>query len=160
MNHKIDFQNNLNNDALLGAFNYLASLPGKDVRTQLIDAFNFWFKVDSEKLDIIKDVIRMLHTSSLLVDDVEDDSNLRRGYPVAHKIYGIPATINTANYVYFLALKKELIQLHQGQGMELYWRDNLICPSEEEYLIMVSKKTGGLFRLAIRMIIACSSVKL
>ncbi len=64
------------------------------------------------------------------MDDVEDDSLLRRGMPgnhspklstnlalkpklpkltssslaaVAHKIYGVPQTINSANYVYFLA---------------------------------------------------------
>ncbi|PVU91615.1 hypothetical protein BB561_004316 [Smittium simulii] len=163
------------NEILLGAYTYLCSLPGKDIRTQLINAFNSWFQVSNEKIDCIKDVIRMLHTSSLLVDDVEDNSDLRRGFPVAHKIYGIPATINTANYIYFLALKKvlelndpnlvgiftdELIQLHQGQGMELYWRDNLLCPTEDQYITMVSKKTGGLFRLAVRLIQASSSINL
>lgn len=40
------------------------------------------------------------------VDDIEDDSQLRRGIPVAHKIFGVPQTINTANYVYFLAYQE------------------------------------------------------
>ena len=40
------------------------------------------------------------------VDDVEDNSQLRRGAPVAHKIYGVPQTINSANYVYFLAFQE------------------------------------------------------
>ena len=31
---------------------------------------------------------------------------LRRGIPVAHSIYGVPNTINCANYVYFLALER------------------------------------------------------
>lgn len=44
------------------------------------------------------------------MDDVEDNSELRRGIPVAHTIYGIPQTINTANYVYFLAMQ-ELLRL-------------------------------------------------
>ena len=35
--------------------------------------------------------------------------------------------------------------------MDLHWRDNLIVPSEEEYLSMVMNKTGGLFRLSIRL---------
>lgn len=39
------------------------------------------------------------------MDDVEDNSELRRGLPVAHAIYGIPQTINTANYVYFQAMQ-------------------------------------------------------
>ena len=32
--------------------------------------------------------------------------------PVAHNIYGIPHTINTANYVYFLGLQKCLTLDH------------------------------------------------
>lgn len=58
------------------------------------------------------------------MDDVEDNSELRRGIPVAHTIYGVPQTINTANYVYFLAMQ-ELLKLgaddHQkgkGKGKE------------------------------------------
>lgn len=35
------------------------------------------------------------------VDDIEDNSKLRRGVPVAHSIYGVASTINAANYVYF-----------------------------------------------------------
>jgi geranylgeranyl diphosphate synthase type 3 len=53
---------------------------------------------------------------------------------------------------------EELINLHRGQGMDLYWRDHLTCPTEQEYLEMVSNKTGGLFRLAIRIMQAESSV--
>ena len=28
------------------------------------------------------------------------------------------------------------------QGMEIYWRDNFLCPTEEEYRLMISRKTG------------------
>ena len=85
---------------------------------------------------------------------------------MAHNIFGTPQTINSANYVYFLALEevqklhnlsaidvyvKELLNLHRGQGMDLFWRDTLTCPSEEEYLEMVGNKTGGLFRLAVKL---------
>jgi geranylgeranyl diphosphate synthase, type III len=53
-------------------------------------------------------------THSQRVDDIEDDSQLRRGEPVAHKIYGIPQTINTANYVFFLAYQ-ELFKLRDEE---------------------------------------------
>ncbi|RAH65118.1 FPP/GGPP synthase family protein [Aspergillus aculeatinus CBS 121060] len=100
------------------------------------------------------------------IDDVEDNSVLRRGIPVAHNIYGTAQTINSANYVYFLALQEvqklhspaaidiyvqELLNLHRGQGMDLFWRETLTCPTEEEYLEMVGNKTGGLFRLAVKL---------
>ena len=81
----------------------------------------------------------MLHNASLLLDDIEDSSILRRGIPVAHKIYGEASTINSANYVMFIALERvialghpaavgvyteQMLELHRGQGMEIYWRDN------------------------------------
>ena len=126
-------------------------------------------------LAVITKVVGMLHTSSLLIDDVQDGSQLRRGLPVAHNIFGTAQTINSANYVYFLALKElqtlenrdeamdiftnELLNLHRGQGMDLYWRDTLTCPTEDDYLEMVQNKTGGLFRLAVKLMQAESSEK-
>ncbi|KAJ2846066.1 hypothetical protein GGI22_006359, partial [Coemansia erecta] len=143
-------------EALLAPYEYLSQVPGKEVRTVMIRAFNDWLQLDSDKLGAIASIIRKLHTASLMIDDVEDSSDLRRGIPVTHKIYGVPMTINTANYVYFVALQDvlrlekprlvdifstELLNLHRGQGMELYWRDTLTCPSEKQYMEMISHKT-------------------
>lgn len=44
-----------------------------------------------------------------------------------------------------------ILELHRGQGMELYWRDKFICPSEGNYFEMIRKKTGGLYLLGIRL---------
>lgn len=157
---------------VLGPYEYLLHSPGKDIRKQLIEAFNAWLKVPPESLAIITNVVGMLHTASLLIDDVEDSSILRRGLPVAHSIFGTAQTINSANYVYFAALQEllklenpkvikiyseELCNLHRGQGMDLFWRDTLTCPSEDDYLEMVGNKTGGLFRLAVQLMQAESS---
>ncbi|KAL4960269.1 FPP/GGPP synthase family protein [Aspergillus stella-maris] len=161
-----------NEEIIMGPYDYMLQHPGKDLRRQMINAFNAWLKVPPESLAIITKVIAMLHTASLLVDDVEDNSVLRRGTPVAHSIYGTAQTINSANYVYFLALQEvqklkspaaidiyvqELLNLHRGQGMDLFWRDTLTCPSEAEYLEMVGNKTGGLFRLAVKLMQAEST---
>ncbi|KAF9215100.1 geranylgeranyl pyrophosphate synthetase [Podila verticillata] len=147
--------------ALLEPYTYISSTPGKEMRTELIESFNLWLKVPPKELAIITKVVKMLHTASLLVDDIEDDSQLRRGEPVAHKIFGVPATINCANYVYFLALS-ELAKIPNPKmlaiftGMELLWRDSLTCPTEEEYIAMVNDKTGGLLRLAVKLMQASS----
>jgi len=45
----------------------------------------------------------------------------------------------------------ELQNLHVGQGYDLCWTRHITCPTEEEYLEMVGKKTGGLFRLLARL---------
>ncbi|KAK6329696.1 geranylgeranyl pyrophosphate synthetase [Orbilia brochopaga] len=160
--------------AVCAPYDYLSSLPGKDIRSQLIQAFNVYLQVPEESLTIIKQVVAMLHNASLLVDDVEDNSLLRRGFPVAHSLFGVAQTINSANYIYFRAMNEitklgnpecvhafteELINLHRGQGMDLFWRDTLTCPSEDDYLEMVSNKTGGLFRLAIKLMQAQSASK-
>jgi geranylgeranyl diphosphate synthase type 3 len=162
--HKADQQ-------VLEPFRYLCEVPGKNVRGQLVDAFNLWFKIPDEKVKAIKEVIGSLHTASLLIDDIEDNSKLRRGVPVAHLIYGIPSTINTANYVYFQAMEQcyklgntkamevfisECLNLHRGQGQDIWKRDNYVAPTEEEYNQMVLDKTGGLFRLAVRLMQAFS----
>lgn len=61
----------------------------------------------------------------LRIDDIEDHSVLRRGMPVAHKIYGVPLTINCANYAYFIALKK-ITDLGNDQALRIFcgWKKN------------------------------------
>lgn len=51
---------------LLGPYEYMLDHPGKDIRKQLIAAFNAWLQVPEESLAIITKVIGMLHTASLL----------------------------------------------------------------------------------------------
>lgn len=151
---------------LLEPYMYLADKSGKQVRSALIRSFNYWLRVPPEAMAKIEDIVQMLHNASLLIDDIEDNGKLRRGQPVSHLIYGIPTTLNCGNFVYFLAMQQlqtlgkpeayqifveELINLHRGQGFDIYWRDNHICPTEDQYKQMVLDKTGGLFKLAVRL---------
>jgi ophiobolin F synthase len=107
------------------------------------------------------------------LDDLQDNSPLRRGKPSTHSIYGIAQTINSATYQYITATEitaqlqnsenfhifvEELQQLHVGQSYDLYWTHNTLCPTIAEYLKMVDMKTGGLFRMLTRMMIAESPV--
>ena len=48
-----------------------------------------------------------------------------------------------------------MITLHKGQGLEIFYRENCIRPSMEEYFNYCSMKTGGLFKLAARLLIGC-----
>ncbi|XP_059156777.1 geranylgeranyl pyrophosphate synthase-like isoform X2 [Physella acuta] len=160
---------------LLEPYKYICQIPGKQIRTKLSAAFNHWLRIPEEKMIIVSEVIQMLHNASLIIDDIEDSSKLRRGIPVTHSIFGVPQTINTANYVYFLALEKlfslgkleettrvfteSLLELHRGQGMDIYWRDSVVCPTEEDYKLMVIRKTGGLFGLAVELMQLFSSNK-
>ena len=151
---------------LLEPYSHTVKVAGKNIRNKLIAGFNLWLNVPQEKIRNIEEIIQMLHNASLLIDDIEDSSILRRGQPCAHLIYGQASTINCSSYVMFIGLEKvlqlghqeavrvfsqQMLELHRGQGMEIYWRDNFSCPTEEEYKEMINRKTGGLFNLAVRL---------
>lgn len=51
---------------LLEPFTYLLSSPGKEIRTQLLRAFNVWLGCSLPDLEVITRVVGMLHTASLL----------------------------------------------------------------------------------------------
>ncbi|KAL3432227.1 isoprenoid synthase domain-containing protein [Aspergillus tetrazonus] len=140
-------------------YDYIAGIPGKEIRRKLLEAFNHWYKVDEQSCQAIATTVGMAHNASLLSEG---------GVPCAHEVFGIAQTINSANYVYFLAqdqlfrlrnwpqaisvFNEEMVNLHCGQGMELFWRDNLLPPSMDDYLQMIANKTGGLFQMAVRLL--------
>ena len=60
-------ENNSQQDArLLEPFAYLSQQPGKEVRSQLMDAFDAWLRVPAERLAVIRRAVEMLHNASLL----------------------------------------------------------------------------------------------
>lgn len=44
--------------------------------------------------------------------------------------------------------------MYVGQAYDVHWTYNAICPSFSQYLKMVDKKTGSLFRFLIRLMLA------
>lgn len=177
----INIRSGITHEDIIRPYVYLInSTKSKKFRNENIDQLNEkYFKIqDREKINKIKEFIEILHNSSLLIDDIEDSSTTRRGEKCAHLIYGIPSTINAGNLMYFEAFDKlvkisdgdnekyveltkiyidSMIKLHVGQGKEIYWRDNKICPSEQEYLEMVAGKTGELFKMNVRLLQVLSS---
>lgn len=114
-------------------------------------------------------LVEFVHTASLIHDDIEDNSDMRRGKPAAYITYGMDTAINAGSWLYFQApvtinrldcsdaLKLRLYQaytmelrkLHLGQAMDIAWhRQKSFIPTAEEYLAMVKNKTGTLAALA------------
>jgi len=117
----------------------------------------------------------MVHNGTLCVDDIEDDSKLRRGKPCLHLIYKVDIAINVGNAMYFLPLAElremnrtkrvpaetllkayelysdEMINLHLGQGLDIWWHQGHAMPNEQQYLQMCAYKTGVLARLSARL---------
>lgn len=121
----------------------------------------------------------VIHNGTIIIDDIEDQSELRRGKPVLHKIFGLDVAINAGNFLYFLPLliftknqdkfKKEVLvkayqnyiqemaNLHLGQGTDIYWHKGKAKEvKENEYLQMCAFKTGCLSRMAAKMAVILS----
>ncbi|WP_461251753.1 FPP/GGPP synthase family protein, partial [Treponema sp. R8-4-B8] len=115
-------------------------------------------------------LVEFSHNASLIHDDIEDESDVRRGKPAVHKIYGVDTAVNSGSFFYFLSsscidscnLKNKehfyslwtdyIRKLHFGQAMDINWHRNIsIVPDIEEYYTMCRMKTGSLARLAVEL---------
>ncbi len=67
------------------------------------------------------EVVELIHAGSLVVDDIEDGSHIRRGRPALHVRFGLPIALNAGNWLYFwpFQMLKEL-QLPSDQLLFLY----------------------------------------
>jgi geranylgeranyl diphosphate synthase, type II len=108
--------------------------------------------------------IELMHNAMLIHDDIEDESDERRGRPTMHVSEGVPIAINVGDMLSMLSMKPLLdnrrtlgsaLSLRileetermaresaEGQALELGWRrDNVNDVVEADYLEMVLKKT-------------------
>ncbi|EEP76150.1 predicted protein [Uncinocarpus reesii 1704] len=145
------------------------SQPGKNSIPKFIDALRTWLPAPATSVAVIQSIGQDMVDISLMLDDVQDDSELRRGSPAAHVVYGRSQTINSAIYS-LMKVADRLGQLQDekcrdifyeesrnlcvGQGLDLHWRQHVQCPSIQEYITMVDNKTGSFFRLVTRLVVA------
>ncbi|KAF7341658.1 Terpenoid synthase [Mycena sanguinolenta] len=120
-------QRSYNGIGVLEPFTYIAAQPGKGVRGRLLGAFNSWMNVPEAEMKSITKVIGMLHNASLILDDIEDGSQLRRGQPAAHIVYGIPRAVNAATYTHTLVYQ----ELSRIKGARLEYGDLVTIVTEE-----------------------------
>ena len=108
--------------------------------------------------------VELLHNAFLIHDDVEDDSEERRGRPTMHLIHGVPIAVNVGDALAVLSLRPLIENVSilgsrlalrvleeaermaresvEGQAMELWWREhNVVDLGERDYLELILKKT-------------------
>ena len=146
----------------------LLSRGGKRWRPLLMMLFYQLYKSDDDIIPLTP-LVELPHNGSLIIDDIEDSSDFRRGKPAVHILYGTDLAINTGNFLYFLPhicidscsfsdeiklaayryYNESVTKLHIGQGLDILWhRDKDYIPSVDEYMTMCSFKTGGLSHLS------------
>jgi geranylgeranyl diphosphate synthase type II len=108
--------------------------------------------------------LELLHNAFLVHDDVEDESEERRGRPTLHQRHGVPVAINVGDALAVLSLRPLIDNMStlgpwltlrileetehmaresvEGQALELWWRQhNVAGLGEADYLRLVLKKT-------------------
>lgn len=81
-------------------------MPSKNIRDKTADALNIWLNVSPADFAQIKCVVNQLHNASLILDDLEDGSILRRGHPAVHTVFGYAQAVNSAEYQVIEAVKE------------------------------------------------------
>eukprot|EP01117_Protostelium_nocturnum_P001148 TRINITY_DN1146_c0_g1_i1.p1 TRINITY_DN1146_c0_g1~~TRINITY_DN1146_c0_g1_i1.p1 ORF type:complete len:388 (-),score=127.85 TRINITY_DN1146_c0_g1_i1:48-1211(-) len=165
------------NAAIFSPIWELLNRGGKRWRSTLLliiaEAFG---KKPEEVIDFLV-VTEIIHNGTLIIDDIEDSSDFRRGKPCLHLIYGVDIAVNAGNMMYFLPLRvleekkktlpsevilqcyetytQEMINVHVGQGLDICWHSRKLGedhePSIENYLHMCANKTGALARMASKL---------
>jgi geranylgeranyl pyrophosphate synthase len=130
-------------------------------------------KTADDVVDFVS-LCEIVHNGTLAVDDIEDNSDLRRGKPALHLMFGVDIAINAGNAMYYLPLlvlkerkdtlspatliaayevySQEMINLHFGQGMDIWWHSGKgNDPNSQQYLQMCAFKTGTLARLSAKL---------
>jgi geranylgeranyl diphosphate synthase type 3 len=155
-------------EVLLEPVNYYKNLKGKNIRKILGDLFGKLLGVSSTNIALINNITNDFHNASLVIDDIEDSSLLRRNEPCAHLKYGIPLSLNSGYFYIFKSLTQisqnfsqqttnniinYLTYIHEGQGMDIYYTQNKVIPSLQEYDKMMIYKTGYAFIMNLELLL-------
>ncbi|MBR7154967.1 MAG: polyprenyl synthetase family protein [Paludibacteraceae bacterium] len=139
---------------------YIAARSGKQLRPIIVILCAQLCNPITDKTLRAAVALEMLHTASLVHDDVVDSSDTRRGQPAVHTQWSNKVAILTGDYMLAKVISLvaevrnirileivsnlgrnlssgEMLQLHVGQSM---WID------EERYLKVIDQKTAQLFQ--------------
>lgn len=127
----------------------------------------------SEHYEASACLAELVHSGALIVDDIEDNSLLRRGEQTLHLKYGTDVALNAGNTLYFLPYvellthkylnekqklriheiwMKTILEAHFGQTLDIYWSRNMNMSNltswmndsiEEKILQMYDYKTAA-----------------
>ncbi len=138
---------------------YLVRRKGKQLRPMLVLAAARTIAEPTNRSYLAAVVVELLHTATLVHDDVVDEAELRRGFPTINKIwknkisilmgdYLLSKSLITATEIGHLGLmniianvakrmsKGELLQIQKSRKLNI---------NEEEYFQLISDKTASLF---------------
>lgn len=143
---------------------YLVGSGGKRVRPAV--TLLVYKACGGRTLDAIVDAaagLELIHSATLLHDDIIDDADTRRGRPSALYRYGLARTLVTGDFVFSRAFElcagfeeklirwaaQACISLTEGEMMQARFRHNPQV-TVEDYLEIIRRKTASLFEQGAR----------
>ncbi|MDF7676730.1 polyprenyl synthetase family protein [Neisseriaceae bacterium ESL0693] len=144
---------------------YIISSGGKRLRPIITILSGKVLGYDQDPLFSLAAMVEFIHTSTLLHDDVVDESDLRRGRKTANNLFGNAAAVLVGDFLYtrafqlmvgagslrILEVMAEATNIiAEGEVMQLMNIGNIEI-SENEYLQVIQYKTAKLFQAAAQV---------
>ena len=143
------------------ALEHLLSSGGKRVRPAVALLTGGMLGADHERLITLSAAIELLHTATLVHDDLIDGALLRRGLPTLNSSWSPAATVLTGDFIFARAAKlaaetdsvevmrlfaETLATIVNGEITQMFATDGKSC--REEYFERIYAKTASMFELA------------
>lgn len=146
---------------------YLFQKSGKRIRPALVLICSGMSGGSNNKKDTILSaaLVELLHTASLLHDDIIDNSDTRRGRTTVHVKWGPNVTVLLGDYLFIttlaLSLKSSLpgladiltdvsVRMIEGE-LDEYKQSGNLNMTEKEYFAIIERKTASLFSASCRI---------
>jgi geranylgeranyl pyrophosphate synthase len=158
---KMRMQSDGHHPDLGAALEHLLSSGGKRIRPAVALLTGGMYSGDPEKLVTLGAAIEMLHTATLVHDDLIDGALLRRGIATLNSHWSPAATVLTGDFVFARAAKlaaetdsvavmhlfaETLTTIVNGEITQMFNSRGLV--SREDYYRRIYAKTASMFELA------------
>lgn len=160
--HDVPLQSDPDLELVTEAIGHLLDAGGKRIRPALTLLTGRLYPCDPDKIVSMAAAVEMLHTATLVHDDVVDGSLLRRGSPTLNAHWSPGATILTGDYMFARAadlaaqtgnvrvmqvFARTLMAIVSGELRQLFG-DATRRQTREDYFKRIYAKTASLFELA------------
>jgi octaprenyl-diphosphate synthase len=150
--------------------NYLIAGGGKRIRPLLLLLSAKSLHCESDARIRLGAVVEMLHTATLVHDDIIDEANTRRGRPSSNTTWGNSKCVLAGDWLYMQSFSSaleernfhvlELLisltqQMVEGELLQIEKLGHLI--NEEEYFDLIFRKTACLFKVSMQLGAAITS---
>jgi len=143
---------------------YLIAGGGKRIRPLLLLLSAKALDSDSDARIRMGAVVEMLHTATLVHDDIIDEASTRRGRPSSNTTWGNAKCVLAGDWLYMQAFQTALAernfrildllisltqQMVEGELLQMEKLGHLI--NEEEYFDLIYRKTACLFKVSMQL---------